>query len=254
MPLEDLAKRFGKPGDADYHNNLGTAYLGQGRVDDAVREYEEAIRLRPDDATFRCNLAVVWARKGRDEDALREYGCALELDPNDSVTHFNLGNLHAKAGRVDQAIEEYQLAVRIDPGRAEAHYNLANCHWDQGRTDAGARCYETALSLDPAAPAAMLAHTRLGAFCIDAGSLDLAEEHLLAVLARDESDFLANYCLAIVYLTMRGDGVPAWVLPAKALLHARRAWEARSDDDDARRLAQEASMAFERAKPPVPPA
>ena len=30
------------------HNNLGVVYQRQGRLDDAVREYQTAIKLKPD--------------------------------------------------------------------------------------------------------------------------------------------------------------------------------------------------------------
>jgi cytochrome c-type biogenesis protein CcmH/NrfG len=34
--------------DADVHYNLGLVYLEQGRLDDAVKEYQTAIKLEPD--------------------------------------------------------------------------------------------------------------------------------------------------------------------------------------------------------------
>ncbi len=45
--LEELAKKHGKPGEPDYHNNLGNSYRARGQLDAAIAEYREAIRLKP---------------------------------------------------------------------------------------------------------------------------------------------------------------------------------------------------------------
>ena len=38
-------------------NNLGTAFLQQGRTNEAIKQYQEALRLKPDFAQARDNLA-----------------------------------------------------------------------------------------------------------------------------------------------------------------------------------------------------
>jgi tetratricopeptide (TPR) repeat protein len=46
-----------KPDSAETHDKLGMVYEQQGRIGDAVAEFQNALRLRPDDAVARDNLA-----------------------------------------------------------------------------------------------------------------------------------------------------------------------------------------------------
>ena len=62
--MEELARKHGKPGEPDYHNNLGSAYRARGELDAAIAEYREAIRLKASDVMFHCNLAIALAEKG----------------------------------------------------------------------------------------------------------------------------------------------------------------------------------------------
>ena len=52
-----------KPDYAEAHNNLGTAFYQQGRTGEAIRQFQEALRLKPDYADARKNLDVALATK-----------------------------------------------------------------------------------------------------------------------------------------------------------------------------------------------
>ncbi len=247
--LEEFFAQYGQPGDPEYHNNMGLAHRMEDDLDGAIREYREAICLKPGDVRFHCNLASVWAQKGEYEEALRGYEQALRLDPNDAVTHFNLGNLLRKTERDEEAMAEYQRAIELEPERTDACYALANCYWDREQWQEAATCYAQALAATPDAPVAGLAHLRLGLHYTDERVWDEAETHLLE--AHDEDPFMANYGLAIVYLNRPVGAEPAWVFPAKAIIHARKAVELQPEDEDALHVARAARAAYERTKPPL---
>ena len=52
-----------KPDDAAARNNLGIALVSKGRLDEAIEQFQAAIRLKPDDAEARKNLARALAMK-----------------------------------------------------------------------------------------------------------------------------------------------------------------------------------------------
>src|SRR5713226_2462256 len=58
------------------------------------------------------------------DEAMAEYREALRLDPNLSGAHVDIGLALAEKGNLDGAMAEYREALRLDPTSAEAHYSL----------------------------------------------------------------------------------------------------------------------------------
>jgi protein O-mannosyl-transferase len=131
------------------HYLLGNALSDKGEVGDAIRQYQEAIRLKPGYVDYHYNLGTALARAGRLEEALGELGEALRMQPDNALAHINLGNCLDDAGRTDEAIREYGEALRLQPGNAAAHLNLGICLAEKGRPSDAVREYEAALRLDP---------------------------------------------------------------------------------------------------------
>ncbi len=60
-------------------DNLGTVLGQRGQLDDAIRQFREAIRLKPDHANAHCNLGLALDKTGRTDEAMREFREALRL-------------------------------------------------------------------------------------------------------------------------------------------------------------------------------
>jgi len=156
------------PGSWMAHNNLGLAWSKvPGRLDDAVAQYEQALRLKPDIAETHTNLGSAWARMpGRTADAIAQFEEALRLDPTYADAHFYLANALVEAGRVPEAIGHYEAALRSDPRLAEASNNLGMILCRIGRTDEGMRRIEAAIRMQPDF---VQAHFARGAALLQAG-------------------------------------------------------------------------------------
>ncbi len=107
-----------RPENARAHNNLGSALtVLPGRLDDAIRECREAVRLDPGFAFAHNNLGAALAKlPGHSEDALAEYEEAVRLQPEFPEAHVNLASaLSTVPGRLDEAIAHAAEAVRLLP-------------------------------------------------------------------------------------------------------------------------------------------
>ena len=98
---------------ADIHNNLGNALREQGKFDEAVASYQQALRIKPDFAHAWNNLGIVLAQKGQLSEAVAAFHKALELQPDYAVAYSNLGaGLSSKQGKPGEAIQSFREALR----------------------------------------------------------------------------------------------------------------------------------------------
>jgi protein O-mannosyl-transferase len=138
------------------HLDLGTALSREGRADEALAHYAEAVRIKPGNSIAQYDLGAALAARGRDAEAMEHYLQALTLDPRYAAAHNNLGILLAKQGRIDEAARHYAEAARLRPDFAEAHFNLAVAFQALGRDAEARAALETATRLGLKPPAGFL--------------------------------------------------------------------------------------------------
>jgi len=117
---------------AQIHYNLADALSKTpGGGGDAIREYQEAVRLRPSYVEARHNLAMAefelanTLRGQRQlEEAILHYQQALLQKPDFFDCLNNLGATEAITGHQEDAIVHFRAALRIKPDFADARRNL----------------------------------------------------------------------------------------------------------------------------------
>jgi Flp pilus assembly protein TadD len=138
-----------KPDYAEAHNKLGMVLQQAGQRQEAIGHYEQALRLKPDYAEAHNNLGIALAQTGRTEEAIAHFEQALHLKPDYAEAHNNLGIALIQLGRVQEAIGHWEQALRLKPDYADAHNNLGLALEKLGRTQEAIGHYEQALRLKP---------------------------------------------------------------------------------------------------------
>lgn len=98
------------------HYNTGHILLQKGLYEEAITELRKSGKSSgplPPDAHF--DLGLAYQRIGQTEQAISEYQEALKLEPAMVKAYTNLGNLYARKGLIDQAIETYKTGLKIEP-------------------------------------------------------------------------------------------------------------------------------------------
>jgi tetratricopeptide (TPR) repeat protein len=130
-------------------SNLASLLVQDGRLDEAVRHYEEAIRLAPAYPEIHFNLADALVKMRRTPEAIKEYEEALRLSPDYAAAHANLGTALVATGRPAEAIPHFEQALRVKPDLADAHYGLGFAFEEMGLPAAAMVQYRDALRVDP---------------------------------------------------------------------------------------------------------
>ena len=136
-------------------NNLGSALLQQGRLDEALVHLRKAVEIEPSLADAHLSLGNALLKESLPDDAIAEYRRALDLRPDFVKAHINLGNALLEKGLSDEAIGQYKMALEIDPDSADAHNNLGEALRRAGHLDDAIAQFRKALELRPGYPSAI---------------------------------------------------------------------------------------------------
>lgn len=200
------------------HEALGHLALSEGRYDDAVGEFREALKIDPTDIGGRFRLGVALRRSrrfdealecfdqvakvdrdypglalergllyeasGKSEEALKAFEAALARAPSDPDLMLRVGCGKAAAGRTEDAEKLLRKVLQQRPSSAETHYCLGRALLLDGSNLALAlRTLQRAVELDPHRAEY---HLYVGWAANEAGRVSLAERELKRALELDQ--------------------------------------------------------------------
>jgi protein O-mannosyl-transferase len=165
------------------HNGLGHELFRQGKVDEAIRECEDAVRIDPRYDPAYSNLGRFFAEKRDYAAAITNLETAISLSPRDTKPRNNLGNVFYLQGRYPEAKAQFTEALRLDPGHTDALNNLGLVCEKLGQPGEAIRSFRQAIALRPDFVAAVNNLAWLLATCPDGQYRDGAEAVRLATQA-----------------------------------------------------------------------
>ena len=130
-------------------HNLANLYNETDRPEDAVKQYEQAIRI--DDRFFpaKMNLAVLYSQRGQNEKAEKLLREVVRDEPELYDAAYSLGLLLAELQNYNEGIKYLEIASRGLPERARIRYNLGLMYAFMQNMTSAENELRAALNLEP---------------------------------------------------------------------------------------------------------
>lgn len=131
------------------HNNLAFALDSEGRLDEALYHYNEAIRIAPWYAKVYLNRGIALRKKGLLDEAMVSVREAIKLNPDLAAAYIELGLGMLLKKLPDEAINYFWIALKLDPELADGYYNMGLAYADLGKSQQAIEQFSKALLLKP---------------------------------------------------------------------------------------------------------
>lgn len=144
-----LANAQRDPNNAEYRIALGWVYFQQGKLPEAVAEYQNALQLEPENMKAKFNLASAYIETGQLEDAQKLMEEYVRKNPLHAGGHSILGLIYSLQGNYEQAIAEFRESIRLVPGNTNVYYQLAETYEKAGNLEQARAYYQKTLDYNP---------------------------------------------------------------------------------------------------------
>lgn len=116
---------------------LASALAEKGKFEDAIDNYNKAIRISPDIHLHYCGRGLAYDNLHQYQRAIDDYNHAIRLKPDYADAYFLRGNSYDGLGLYQQAIKDYNEAIRLKSNYLEAYNNRGNTYFSKGNNKLG---------------------------------------------------------------------------------------------------------------------
>lgn len=217
------------------YNYLGKLYLSQGKNADAIKTYQQLVRIQsnpyladsssnaPTQVEAYTSLGNAYTQDKQYASAEKAFKTAVSLGPHDSVATYTLGLMYANTNRLSEAETQLLKVKRTSPNDGNVYYALGMVYNKQGRYDEAATSLEKALKLKRTLTAA---NYELGMAYDALGKTENAQRQLSILKNSSDTTNYLNLKTAlnkpgILYMDSKnsggfseflGPGTPLWML------------------------------------------
>ena len=180
--------------DPEVFNLLGITLEALNRHEDAIKAYEEALRIGPLFLDAYSNLGDCLVNIGQAHLGIDIFNRGLNIAPDNIDLMNRLGESLRSIGELEKSYKILSDAVRIDASSFKSWINLGLTEEASLDFDQALLSYDKALktNIDNA-----IAFLRLGEACFRCNQLEAAESHFRNILAIDPTNFAAMNNLAV---------------------------------------------------------
>ncbi|MEP6570477.1 MAG: tetratricopeptide repeat protein [Acidobacteriota bacterium] len=209
-----------RPSFARAYVELGDAYRGLGQYAQAEEAFKKASSLE-DESCASCGLGLTYYKLGRYEYAEKAFKRSIELNRNDICGYDQAGRMYYDLGKYSQAIAIFEQEVKLQPN-APAYLYLGNAYAYSEHFNAAIQAYEKALLLQPNEE---MAYVQLG---VAYGHLRRHQEAVEAyrrAIRIDPKNEKAHYSLVLAFLALHDTMAARQEYETLRLINAKMATE-----------------------------
>lgn len=123
--------------------------VGQGRSEDALREYEEILRIRPDLALAYADRGTIHAMRKEFDLAGADFDRAFSLGHRDAAAFSSAATVHMELKDYPRSLVLFAMALELAPTYAFAYYNRSRLLHEMGQNESAVIDLERCLALQP---------------------------------------------------------------------------------------------------------
>jgi len=138
------------PKDALLYNNRGSEKINLGRFDEAITDYDRALEIDSNFLFAYLNRGVAKLRsQTRCAEALHDLEYVAEKAPNFPDVYHVKGDVNSKFHRYSEAIADYDKAIESNPNDVRSYLNRAVAHKKLGHLDEAIADYGRVIEIRP---------------------------------------------------------------------------------------------------------
>ncbi|MBA4373179.1 MAG: hypothetical protein C0402_10005 [Thermodesulfovibrio sp.] len=177
---------------ADALTYMADAYQKQNKGNEAIKTYQNAIKLFPNRDDFHVKLGDIYMVQGQLGDAEKEYTKAVSISPTTPLNRYSLGQVYLETNRLDAAEQQFNKLIQLSPKDPSGYFGLGEVARGRGALSEAAGHFEKAIATNKDFPDAYL---KLGYTYADLGNTDKIQEQVdeLQKMNSSLSSDLENY-------------------------------------------------------------
>lgn len=138
---------------ANLYYQRGNSYLVLKKFDEAVNDFQAAIKENSQHLGAYLATADAYAQAGKPDKAKEQYDATVKAFSDNPLVYNNRGMFLQHQGKLNEAIEDYTKALELNGNYFYAATNRAVCLHQQGQLQAAENDFTLSLKINPRQPA-----------------------------------------------------------------------------------------------------
>jgi tetratricopeptide (TPR) repeat protein len=136
------------PNNVTLYNERGMAKRTLGMLNEAMKDFNQALTINPKDAIASYHLNSV-IKESNLVEALKIHDRALELNPDSVDDYMSRGKLKYELGHFSEAVKDFDRAIKCNPNLASAYSICGRAKEALGQRLEAIQYYDRALDINP---------------------------------------------------------------------------------------------------------